>query len=59
MRNAFLLRLNSYREPVAGIHRGRLKHIGSGRTSRFSSMERIQDFKVEVLADEELKKSAE
>jgi hypothetical protein len=52
-RRAFLLRLSSGARPAAGIHHGKIEHIRSGRTREISSMETIQNFITEVLADEE------
>ena len=48
-----MLRLSSGARPAAGIHHGRIEHIRSGRTREISSIETIQDFITEVLADEE------
>jgi hypothetical protein len=48
----FLIRLSSIAEPSAGIYRGRIEHIRSGRITRFSSIEKVEQFISEVLAEE-------
>ena len=49
----FLIRFSSGAEPSAGIHRGRVEHIRSGRTARFSSIEVVEQFIAEILAEEQ------
>jgi len=48
----FLIRLSGSAEPDAGIHRGRIEHIRSGRTAPFSSFENVEQFISEVLSGE-------
>ena len=48
----FLIRLSGSAEPDAGIHRGRIEHIRSGRTAPFSSFENVEHFISEVLSRE-------
>jgi len=48
----FLIRLSGSAEPDAGIHRGRIEHIRSGRTAPFSSFENMEQFISEVLSGE-------
>ena len=48
----FLIRLSGSAEPDAGIHRGRIEHIRSGRTAPFSSFENMEQFISEVLYGE-------
>jgi len=47
----FLIRLSGRAEPTAGIHRGRIEHIRSGRTAPFSSFENVEQFISEVLSE--------
>ena len=51
-RRTFLLRFSDSAEPSAGIHRGRIEHIPSGRTARFTSLQSIDEFVRDILADE-------
>jgi hypothetical protein len=51
-RRTFLLRFSSSAQPQDGIHRGRIEHIPSGRTARFTSLQSIDDFVQDVLAHE-------
>ncbi len=51
-RRTFLLRFSSTAQPQDGIHRGRIEHIPSGRTARFTSLQSIDDFVQNILADE-------
>jgi hypothetical protein len=51
-RRTFLLRLSSAAEPRAGIYRGRIEHIPTGKTARFDSLRKIDDFVQEVMATE-------
>jgi len=48
----FLIRLSGNAKPSAGINRGRIEHIRSGRTAPFSSFENVEQFISEVLAEE-------
>jgi hypothetical protein len=58
-RRTFLLRFSSAAQPQMGIYRGRIEHIPSGRTARFSSQENIDDFVQEVLTAENGQHSAD
>ena len=49
----FLLRFSSTAQPQMGINRGRIEHIPSGRTVRFSSQKNIDDFVQEMLTAED------
>jgi len=49
-RRTFLLRFSSSAKPWNGIHRGRIEHIPSGRTARFTSLQGIDDFVQDILA---------
>ena len=51
-RRTFLLRYSDSANPVAGIHRGRIEHIPTGRTARFTSLQSIDEFVQDILADE-------
>jgi hypothetical protein len=51
-RRTFLLRFSSSAQPKDGIHRGRIEHIPSGRTARFTSLQSIDDFVQDILAHE-------
>ena len=51
-RRNFLLRLSSAAVPQAGIYRGRIEHIPTGRTVRFDSLQKLEDFVREVLTTE-------
>ena len=48
----FLIRLSGNAKPSAGINRGRIEHIRSGRTAPFSSFENVEQFISKVLAEE-------
>ena len=48
----FLLRFSSTAQPQNGIHRGRIEHIPSGRTARFTSLQSIDDFVQDILSNE-------
>jgi hypothetical protein len=52
-RRTFLLRFSSTAQPQMGIYRGRIEHIPSGRTARFSSQDNIDDFVQEMLIAED------
>jgi hypothetical protein len=49
----FLIRLSSGAGPSAGNQRGRIEHIRSGRTKRFSSLDKVEEFISEVLSEED------
>jgi hypothetical protein len=49
----FLIRLSSVADPSAGIHRGRIEHIRSGKLLRFSSLDKVEEFISQVLSEEE------
>ena len=51
-RRTFLLRFSSAAQPQAGIYRGRIEHIPSGRTARFCSQKNFDDFVQEILVAE-------
>lgn len=51
-RRTFLLRLSNGTQPAEGILRGRIEHIPSGRTARFTSLQSINDFVHDILANE-------
>jgi hypothetical protein len=51
-RRTFLLRFSSSARPQNGIHRGRIEHIPSGRTARYTSLQSIDDFVQDILAHE-------
>jgi len=48
----FLIRLSGDAEPAAGIQRGRIEHIRSGRFAQFSSFDKAEQFISEVLSEE-------
>ena len=48
----FLLRFSSTAQPQNGIHRGRIEHIPSGRTARFTSLQNMDDFVQDILVNE-------
>jgi hypothetical protein len=52
-RRTFLLRFSSAAQPQLGICRGRIEHVPTGRTVRFSSQENIDDFVQEILTAED------
>jgi hypothetical protein len=49
----FLIRLSSGAGPSGGNQRGRIEHIRSGRTKRFSSLDKVEEFISEVLSEED------
>ena len=51
-RRTFLLRFSSATQPQTGICRGRIEHIPSGRTTRFTCQENIDDFVNKILTEE-------
>lgn len=52
-RRTFLLRFSNAASPEAGIYHGRVEHIGTGRTTRFTSLQEITEFAAEIMAVEE------
>ena len=51
-RRTFLLRFSDATHPEAGVYRGRVEHIGTGRTARFTSLQEATDFAEEIMATE-------
>ena len=51
-RRTFLLRFSNATQPEAGVYRGRVEHIGTGRTARFTSLQEATDFAEEIMATE-------
>ena len=51
-RRTFLLRLSSTAAPQAGIYCGRIEHIPTGRTARFDSLRKLDDFVQDILSNE-------
>jgi hypothetical protein len=51
-RRTFLVRFSNTAAPGAGIHRGRIEHIPTGRTARFTSLQDFDKFVENILADE-------
>jgi hypothetical protein len=43
-RQTFLLRFSDATQPEAGIHRGKVEHLGSGKTARFTSFTEVIEF---------------
>jgi hypothetical protein len=52
-RRTFLLRFSNAAAPRVGNYRGRIEHIPTGRTARFTSLEGIDEFVQEILDDDE------
>ncbi len=52
-RRTFLLRFSDATQPEAGVYRGRVEHIGTGRTARFTSLQEATEFAGEIMAEEE------
>ena len=48
----FLLRLSDAALPREGVYRGRIEHIPSGRSVRFDSLHKLDEFVQEVLSTE-------
>ena len=48
-RRTFLLRFSDATRPETGIYHGRVEHIGTGRTARFTSLQEIEDFAREFM----------
>lgn len=52
-RRTFLLRFSDATRPEAGIYHGRVEHIGTGRTARFTSLQEVTRFADEIMLVEE------
>ena len=52
-RRTFLLRFSDATRPETGVYHGRVEHIGTGRTTRFTSLQEITEFAAEIMAVEE------
>ena len=52
-RRTFLLRFSDAACPETGIYHGRIEHIGTGRTTRFTSLQEITEFAANIMAVEE------
>lgn len=48
----FLLRFSEATRPEAGVYRGRVEHIATGRTARFSSLREVTAFAEEIMVEE-------
>jgi hypothetical protein len=51
-RRTFLLRFSDATHPEAGVYRGRVEHIGTGRTARFSSLQEATEFAAQMMVEE-------
>ena len=51
-RRTFLLRFSDATGPEAGIYHGRVEHISTGRTARFTSLQEITEFAAEIMIEE-------
>jgi hypothetical protein len=51
-RRTFLLRFSDATRPEAGIYHGRVEHISTGRTARFTSLPEITEFATEIMVEE-------
>jgi hypothetical protein len=51
-RRTFLLRFSDATRPEAGAYHGRIEHIGTGRTTRFTSMQEVVDFAKQIMVEE-------
>ena len=51
-RRTFLLRFSSAAVPQAGIYRGKIEHIPTGRAARFDSLRKLDEFVQKVLTTE-------
>mgnify|MGYP001825743991 FL=1 len=51
-RRTFLLRFSDATQPETGIYHGRVEHIGTGRTARFTSLQEIEDFARKFIDEE-------
>ena len=48
-RQTFLLRFSDATRPESGVYHGRVEHLGTGKTVRFSSFPEIMEFAGEVM----------
>ena len=48
----FLIRFSDATRPEANVYHGRVEHIASGRTARFSSLREISAFAEEIMVEE-------
>ena len=51
-RQTFLLRFSDATRPEAGIYHGRVEHLGTGKTSRFTTFPEVIEFAGEVMTVE-------
>jgi hypothetical protein len=51
-RRTFLLRFSDATRPEAGVYRGRVEHIGTGRTARFTSLQEVTEFAAQIMVEE-------
>ena len=51
-RQTFLLRFSDATSPEDGIYHGRVEHLGTGKTTRFTSFPEIIEFAGEVMTVE-------
>ena len=52
-RRTFLLRFSDATRPETGVYHGRIEHIGTGKTIRFTSLKEISEFAGEIMTVEE------
>lgn len=48
-RQTFLLRFSDATRPESGVYHGRVEHLGTGKTARFTSFPEIIEFAGEVI----------
>ena len=48
-RQTFLLRFSDATQPEAGIYRGKVEHLGTGKTARFTSFSEVIEFTNAVM----------
>ncbi|MEP4147629.1 MAG: hypothetical protein ABJL54_10430 [Halioglobus sp.] len=48
-RQTFLLRFSDATEPEAGIYHGRVEHLSTGKTARFTSIPEVVEFTSSVM----------
>lgn len=48
-RQTFLLRFSDATEPEAGIYHGRVEHLSTGKTARFTSIPEVIEFTNDVM----------
>lgn len=51
-RQTFLLRFSDATRPESGVYHGRVEHLGTGKTARFTSFPEIIEFAGEVMTGE-------